>query len=218
METDLDLKGLERSAWRSVFEDGLWDIMLGCVFLGVGIAAILQHAIALPRGLGYLIQAASTGIGVAVSIVGKRRITIPRLGWVDFGARGRTRRRKAIILLAVAIPLQCALMLLALVFRPGFPAMPDFAGLPLIRRTLIGLPIGGMIFLILALLAVFLDFRRLQLYALILGVAFMGTEMSDTGYPLLAGALIVLAIGVVHLRRFIRRYPAARGEVNDAGA
>jgi len=32
MEHDIDMKELEKKAWKSTFQDGLWDIMLGLVF------------------------------------------------------------------------------------------------------------------------------------------------------------------------------------------
>ena len=30
--TDIDMKELELKAWKSTFQDGLWDILLGFIF------------------------------------------------------------------------------------------------------------------------------------------------------------------------------------------
>jgi hypothetical protein len=212
------LREVERRAWRSVFSDGLWDIMLGCILLGMGVAAVLQDAAGLARGLGYVVYAAGTALGALVIAVGKRRVTIPRLGWVDFGVRARTRRRRALVVLAIAVPLTLALILVALAFRPRLAALPEFSAAPIVQRTLIGLPAAGMVFIVLSLLALFLDFPRLLLHALIWAGAVLGAEMTETGYPLLAGAVTVLAIGITHLLSFIRRYPLPRPEKQDAGS
>ena len=34
--------GIERKAWRSTFQDGLWDIYLGMILFTMGISALLD--------------------------------------------------------------------------------------------------------------------------------------------------------------------------------
>ena len=111
---------IERRAWRSVFHDGLWDIAFGIVFLGVGLSAILH----LSRGWAYSIYAVTVVLNVVVLRVGKQRITVPRLGWVRFGAAGSRRRRNAVALLAVGVFLMAALIPVTMVMRsrPAGPA------------------------------------------------------------------------------------------------
>ena len=83
-----DSKDLERRAWRSVFQDGLWDIALGIMFLGVGLSTTLG----LGRGWTYLEYAAAMALSIALIRIGKQRITLPRLGWVRFGPKAERRR------------------------------------------------------------------------------------------------------------------------------
>jgi len=42
MSQTINLKELERKAWRSVFQDGLWDIFLGLLLLAMAIGALLS--------------------------------------------------------------------------------------------------------------------------------------------------------------------------------
>src|SRR5512137_408065 len=99
-----DTKDLERKAWRSVFQDGLWDIALGIVFLGPG----LNIALNLPQRGGYLLYAAMVALSIVLVRIGKQRITVPRLGWVRFGPRGERRRRNAVIVGAIGVLLTAA--------------------------------------------------------------------------------------------------------------
>ena len=40
MSEMIDLHHVERRAWRLYFQDGLWDIFLGLLFLGTGLRAL----------------------------------------------------------------------------------------------------------------------------------------------------------------------------------
>ena len=37
MTQNINLKALEKKAWRSVFQDGLWDIFLGLLLMAFGL-------------------------------------------------------------------------------------------------------------------------------------------------------------------------------------
>ena len=42
MTEPLNLKEIEKKAWRSTFEDGLWDIYLGSLFFIMGVSPLLR--------------------------------------------------------------------------------------------------------------------------------------------------------------------------------
>ncbi len=99
MNDAMDLKTLEKSAWKSFHKDGLWDIYLGlilwalAIFLGSGMEVIENDA--------WRLFAYTLLIGGAFLVfwAGKRYITIPRLGLVKFGpARKRRKLHLALIL------------------------------------------------------------------------------------------------------------------------
>ncbi len=191
-------RDFERRAWRSVFQDGLWDIALGIVFLGVGLAVTLH----LPRRWDYSLNALSVVLSIAVFSVGKRRITIPRLGWVKFGPRGRQRRRNAVIVLATGVLLTALVRLIPSAFSP--------------TPLLTALTVATLVWTVLSLMAAFWEFPRLYVIAVIISASFFAVELLGHGWPLLVGPAIVLAIGIGYLARFIRFYPKPATEVFNA--
>ena len=103
MNGSMDLKMLERNAWRSYHQDGLWDIYLGLLLWDL--ALLLNSSIEwiesdLVRYLAYLVL-----IGGAFLIfwAGKRFITAPRLGRVKFGP-ARKRRQLHLALILAGLP------------------------------------------------------------------------------------------------------------------
>jgi hypothetical protein len=196
--TDSSRVNLERRAWRSVFQDGLWDIALGIVFLGVGLAVTFH----LPRRWDYSLNALTVVLSIAVFSVGKRRVTIPRLGWVKFGPRGRQRRRNAVIVLATGVLLTALLRLIPSPFSPT----------PLVSA----LTVATLVWTVLSLMAAFWEFPRLYILAVIISASFFAVELLGRGWPLLVGPAIVLAIGIGYLTRFLRLYPKPAAEVFNA--
>ena len=93
MSRDINLKELERKAWRSVFQDGLWDIYLGLLLMALAIYALLSKT-KLPEAQQMVIYIGLMAASMLVLWAGKRFITLPRMGRVKFGPRGKTRRRK----------------------------------------------------------------------------------------------------------------------------
>jgi hypothetical protein len=193
-----NIRDFERRAWRSVFQDGLWDIALGIVFLGVGLAVTLH----LPRRWDYSLNALSVVLSIAVFSVGKRRITIPRLGWVKFGPRGRQRRRNVVIVLATGVLLTALMRLTPSAFSP--------------TPLLTALTVATLVWTVLSLMAAFWEFPRLYVIAVIISASFFAVELLGHGWPLLVGPAIVLAVGIGYLTRFLRLHPKPTTEVFNA--
>ena len=78
---DTDLKKIESKVWTSYFKDGLWDIFFGLMLLTMGLRTLTDNVL---FTFGML-------AAVLVHILGKRWITVPRLGVVRFS---ETRRKK----------------------------------------------------------------------------------------------------------------------------
>ena len=66
--------------------------------------------------------------------------------------------------------------------------------------------LGIWIIFITSVMAYFLDFNRLYIYALILGGAFTAVLLSGIEIIFLIGALLILIPGVVIFVRFLREY------------
>jgi hypothetical protein len=196
--TGSSVGNIESRAWRSVFQDGLWDIALGIVFLGVGLAMTLL----LPRRWDYSLNALTVVLSIAVFSVGKRRITIPRLGWVKFGPRGRRRRRNVVIVLATGVLLTALIRLIPSAFSPT----------PLLSA----LTVATLVWTVLSLMAAFWEFSRLYVIAVIISASFFAVELLGRGWPLLVGPAIVLAVGIWYLVRFLKLYPKPAPEAASA--
>ena len=206
MSEKLNLKQIERKAWRSVFQDGLWDIYLGLLLLLMGSSDLLDQ---LPIG-----EAVRLGIYlglIAFILVGmwlaKTYITIPRIGRAQFGPACQIRRKKAGLLLAGSVLLGVVLWMVASAVRGGFAEGLQWKVIfPIIYKV-------NMI-VVFGLGAYFLDFERLYfigvMYALPIILKEIGEEIWGIPFGYWAFAipgLIVVAIGVVLLMRFIRENP-----------
>ena len=103
MSEKLNLKELERKAWRSFFDDGLWDIYLGLLLALMGVSAFM--------GRMELSEVTHMGIYIGLLIIimllmwaAKRFITVPRIGRVKFGAERQKRRIKRSLVLLHRYP------------------------------------------------------------------------------------------------------------------
>jgi hypothetical protein len=145
--------------------------------------------------------------------IGKRRLTIPRLGWVKFGPKAETRRRRVIVVLAIGVVLMAALIPLTILMRSRPLLPPDLAGA---ASPLMALAVALVVWGVLSLMAAFWEFSRLYFHALIVGVSFFAVEMLNRGWPLLVGSTIVIAIGIGYLIRFLKAYPKPAPEADRA--
>ena len=85
-----DLKEIERRAYMSYHQDGLLDIFAGLYVLGFGLGLFMD--VVWDFGMGVIILPGGfIAVAVSIWIAAKRRITMPRIGFVNFGTRGATK-------------------------------------------------------------------------------------------------------------------------------
>ena len=185
----IDLKELERRAYRSTWEDGLLDLMLGAWIVSMG----AMHGTEVD-----FVPALFVAVGVPLWMAGKRWITIPRIGLVRFGAeRQREIRRGYGLLLAVLLLTLFGGVLAYFTLAGDAPRFPV--------RLLFGTVVAGLI----ALVGFLFDIRRLNLYAGAVFLAYAAGEVLRSSQDLIvvfAGVAVVLC-GAVILGRFLRKYP-----------
>lgn len=208
MSNQINLKEAERKAFRTSFDDGLWDIFLGCFFLMFAIAPLLSEylgdfwssAVFLPFwALAYL----------AIHLV-RVHIVTPRAGLVKFGPARQTRLVKFTIIMLVINLLAVVLGVLALV---TFARIPGQAYLIIV----------GIILLVgFSLSAYFLDFTRLYLYGLLVFLAPLTGEWlfahgyaAHHGLPVAFGLVsgVMILTGVVVFIRFLHKNPLPAEQV-----
>jgi hypothetical protein len=199
MSYELDMKEIERQVYLSYSEDGLVDIAIGVVITAWGL--MLTQA---PTGLIGMLGL----LGLGIWYIGKRSITIPRIGVIEPSPKMERKLTNLAVFLIV----------LGLIIFGGV-LLSRAAGGSLVSDY--SLAILGLVLAVgVALLAYLLNAARLYGYAVILFISFAGGEIlakSITSFDAFAlsvivGGGLILLSGLVVLARFIRKYPRQQME------
>ena len=206
MSETMKLKNLEKKAWISYFQDGLWDIIIGYYFLVTTLNGILTLA-GVPDSVGNSITIPMMMMGGVILWVGKQFITIPRMGLVAFGPKRVMRSIKMLIGLLIFF---VAIALVAFIVTNRWEGW-------YVKFLLITIP--------LTIIAFFLDFRRLYFIAALGGSSgllttifssYIDTPLNWTISNGIVGS-IIFVMGLVYFVRFIQRYPKPSQTIADAG-
>ena len=193
----------QRWALNSIFEDGLWDLYLGAALLPFTIFNLIDRlggggSLALLFVLPYYV------LVMALFQLLKQRVTVPRMTLLPNKPRKQTRLRfpkNVLFLVALSIILLAVL---------------NGLGQGIASQVVAGLPVFYWILGLLILAAgwsfsILFRFRRLLAYGGMAAVVVPVDLVYFAKYgwmPFsLAGVVLILAVGVVWLVRFIRRYP-----------
>jgi hypothetical protein len=204
MSEKISLKEVERKAYRTLYEDGLWDILLGCFTLMFAVAPLLSGS--LGDFWSSMIFLPFWGLVFLAIWLLRRYVVRPRLGEVRLG-----RARQARLLKFNLTMLVLNLIALAL----GVYAAANFGA---VHETLLPVVFALCLLFGFSLAAYFLELPRLFVYGLLIALCpLVGEWLYQTrgaahhGYPITFGfvsALIILS-GVVRFVRFLRANPLA---------
>lgn len=210
MTEKVDLKELEKKAWRSTFQDGLWDIYFGLLFMGMGIYTIPQLFGLENTFILVMILMIWNFSSFILFFIGKKLITVPRVGFVRFSKKRVIKKVKLTIFLSFMVGLNVVFLLL------------PFSGLNIRLDAFTTMLIIGTLFITLPIcvVAYFLQFERLYLIAIIggLGLSITGLLRPIVDSPLnniftfcpIGG--IITAWGIVIFTRFLKAYPLPKEE------
>ena len=202
MLQSIGLQEAERKVFRTTHIDGLWDILLGCFFLIFAIAPLLSSS--LGDFWSSVVFLPFWGVVfLAIRLIRKHVVT-PRIGFVKFGHARKTKLAKfTLVMLVVNF----------IAFILGLVAAINFGKV----SGQISSTIFGMILLIVfSLAAYFLDFNRLYIYGLLVGLSPLIGEWlwtqglaSHHGFPITFGVAssIMILIGLVVFVRLLRDNP-----------
>jgi len=204
MSQNVDLKALEKKAWRTVFQDGLWDIYLGIILMSFAVSAWLDKR-PINDDLRMMSYVSVMVFGMVVLYLGKRFITMPRVGRVKFGKERQKRRKAVQLVLFISVLVGLLLWWLSAVYFGGDREVPSKWLFPIIwvLNMLIVFGLG----------AYFFEYARLYvigfLYALVLPLDVFLKQVTDADldvYIFLGAGLIILVMGLMYLLRFMREY------------
>jgi hypothetical protein len=196
-----NLREVEKKAYMSYHQDGLLDIFVGVYILGFGLG-IWADIIVGFFGFGSIMPAILIATVPPIWIQAKRKITMPRIGFVKFGPKGTHRLMGVLIGLAIV----------GLGFFMAVTFTSNQGGPPLWLQTIVQygmIVIGLASLLICSLFGYSMGLRRLYAYGLLTLILFVSGHFIGIffGYILLILGTTVTAVGFALLISFVRKYP-----------
>ena len=201
----IDLKKIEKQTYRFTFSDGLYDMAYGSLLLFTAIAPILREMIYLGYIFFMILPAP------LIILLGKRYISVPRMGIVKFNYNRSQSKNKILLLIAILFPLTVLMVVLT------------YLG---IYNVTVGgyiVPLGAGLFalILLSTIAYILDYPHFYLYAVSIGLGIPLAELMESivGEPLdnvlsfgISGTLIFI-YGTMTLIKFIKKNPIPEEEI-----
>jgi hypothetical protein len=213
MLNTIDLKQIERKAYRSTFEDGLLDMLLGAIIAFTGIYMFRPDSGYSPINIigMLLIFVVLQGLYQA----GKKYLTQPRMGQVRFGPARKNRRKTMAAILGVIIFIQLVLVVLTsigwLIPALGeklFGSVDGYSSERLMVAALGSLFVGPPMLV----MAYMIDFPRGYYIAVLMALAvFLMILTNQPIYSAVIGVIIILP-GLVLFIRFLRKYPLPQAD------
>jgi hypothetical protein len=202
MSEQISLKQAEHRAFTAAFEDGLWDIFIGCVVSMFAIAPLLSARLG-----DFWSSAVFLPFFAAVFLVIRalrKHVVVPRIGRVTFGAARKAKlMRFNFVMLAVNIGALALGTIVAVKFRSMSGLLTTFI-FALIILT------GS------SLAAYLLGFRRLYVYGLLVAASplvgewlWVNKGATHHGFPITFGvtAGIMILTGLLIFMRLLRQSP-----------
>jgi len=205
------LREVEKKTYMSYHQDGLLDIFIGIYILLFGLGILLRTID--DFSMWFIIPAIFPAIMIPIWISAKKRITMPRIGYVNFGIRGVNK------MMAIFLGLMVAGLGAFMVFGLGAfvgegwaLTLRDF----FISNSMIIIGIGAVV--VSSLFAYTMGLKRLYGYGLLIfALFFTGYFIAiPFEYFLVTIGLVIIISGFILLIRFIQKYPIPQGEKTNA--
>jgi hypothetical protein len=215
MNNQLNLKELERKAFRSTYQDGLWDVQLGLIVICMGFFIFRPDDGYGPRNIFMMLLAFL--LANLIFWAGKKFVTVPRMGQVSFGPLRKKKIKTLAIILCAVVLVQVGFVLLTAMgwLNASFGTkLSSLLGGGSLERMLVAAVASLFVGPAMVLIAFFNDFERGYYIAILMALAvFLMILFNQPIYPIVIGALILVP-GVVLFVCFLRKYPL-HGEVAE---
>jgi hypothetical protein len=213
----LNLKNLERKAFRSTYQDGLWDIYQGGIVLSfTAFASGLDGPDNLTTWQRFFLFMLGAGLSYLIFWAGKKFITLPRIGQVKFGPIRQRRKRSLATALGVILTVQTVLVIFSVALwqtntlgnRIGISSVPQTI------ETLVVAVIGSLfVGPSLVLVAYFNDFPRGYFLAAVMSVSVFCLIWFDQVLFMFLGGLLIVLPGIYLFIRFLIYHPLPTAEI-----
>jgi hypothetical protein len=211
MSQPLNLKELERLAYRRTFQDGLYDIYLGGMivsFAAFGFTIFPGNVTSSLTSLFYYLI--GVGLSGLVFWLGKKYITLPRIGLVNFGPARKKRRRDLILALAAIVAVQGLVVLLQFSNLLS-PAVREWLA-PILGKadnTNLMIAVFAVIFVApgMLVIAYMAEIPLGYYHAIVMGLAVFLMILFDQAWWMVLGGVLIVLPGLVQFVLFLQRYP-----------
>ncbi len=210
MSDTLDLKQIERKAFRSTYQDGLWDIYMGVIVAGMAI--FVYRPASSYSAINVVAFVLTFAIGNSLFWLGKKFITLPRMGQVRFGPMRQQKIRVLAIILGIVVLIQ-----VGLVWITGAGGLNQVFGRELVSDVDNGrLTVATVCMFFVGIPMLFIaylnDFMRGYYIAILISLAvFLMIYTNQPIYPLIISGFILIP-GILLFIRFLRMYPIPLGD------
>lgn len=211
MSVSINLKELERRVYRRTYEDGLQEIYLGGILVSFSVFAFnvfpgdtFDPIIAIGLFLAVMV------ICNLVNWLGKKYITLPRIGMINFGQQRQKRKRELVTALVVIVGIQVAAILLQFVLLANpelrlqiSPFLGENFGNSLVIAIVAAIFVApGFL-----LMAYYMEIPRGYYHAVITSLAIFFMIIFNRAWWMTAAGVLIMIEGIIHLIQFVRRYP-----------
>lgn len=219
MSQNFDLKAIERKAFRSVHQDGLWDIYIGGLLLALSLMFSIPES-----GEGELTYIGLALLGVAIMFaffqLGKKYITTPRMGQVKFGPERQKRKIKMIWVMSAYVLVTLGLFLFSLYVWNASSSRQavDVPVSPSLERIFVASLAALIAGTSMTVISYFKEFTRGYYIALLMAVGFFLTLLLDMTIPMIVAGALILIPGLVVFINFLRQHPLPPQEVGHGNS
>ena len=200
MVNEPNLKEIQRKAYMSYHQDGLLDIFAGLYILGFGVGIVMD--LLWESGFGAIMPAILITTVLPIWISAKRKITMPRIGYVNFGIRG-TNKLTAVFIGTMVAGLGAFFIFTLATFQGEARQWLDF----IVQNGMIIISLGTLA--VCTLFGYSMGIKRLYAYGLLAFIMLIIGHFAGIffAYILVALGITVVAAGFALLIGFIRKYP-----------
>ena len=204
------LRDIEKKTYMSYHQDGLLDIVIGLYALAFGLGIVVDKILDINFAVIY--PGIMIAIVLPIWIAAKRKITMPRIGYVNIGTKGTNKLFALFLGLAVA-GLGVFFLFTMMTFQNG---RPEWIETILFQYGMIWIGLGAAI--IDSLFAYTMGLKRLYGYGLLTLALFVAGYILAVPfeYLLLLIGGIIITNGAVLLVQFIHKYPLKKGASDNA--
>jgi len=184
----------------SYHQDGLMDIFAGLYILGFGLGIFMQ--IIWDFSFGVIMPAILVTTVLPIWVAAKRKITMPRIAFVNFGTRGA----KKLTIVFTGTMVAGLFAFFAFTFATSQSGLRQWLDL-IVQNGMLIVGLGSLA--VCALFGYTMGLRRLYAYGLLAAITlvighFVGIFFA---YIVMALGTTVMLVGFVLLINFVRKYP-----------